>query len=246
MNKEIIMAKVTLEHLKLGYKKSRKQITMVSEDLNVSFPSGKINVIIGESGCGKTSILRAIAGIFSPLDGHIYFDDLDVTRYDPASRNISYVSQMIGLYTNMSIFNNIAFPLKVSHTPSDEIRERVAEVADMMHISHCLARKPRELSIGQAQRVAISRAIIKRSIVYLMDEPFSNLDKTLSQELITELKQIFTRLSATVIFVSHDINEAFAMADRIYVMHEGKIILEGEPRKILDSKDERVIKLIKA
>ena len=146
----------------------------------------------------------------------------------------------------MSIFNNIAFPLKVSHTPSDEIRERVAEVADMMQISHCLARKPRELSIGQAQRVAIARAIIKRSIVYLMDEPFSNLDKTLLQELTAELKQIFTRLNATVIFVSHDINEAFAMADRIYVMHEGKIILEGEPRKILDSKDERVIKLIKA
>ena len=239
------MAKVKLEHLKLGYKVKRKQYNIVSDDLNLSFPSGKISVIIGESGCGKTSILRAIAGILAPLEGHIYFDDVDVTSYDPASRNVSYVSQMIGLYTNMTVFNNIAFPLKVSHTPADEIRERVLEVLEMMKIGHCITRKPRQLSVGQAQRVAIARVIVKRSIVYLLDEPFSNLDKELSRELTVELKQIFERLNATVIFVSHDISEAISIADRIYVMHEGKIILDGEPEKILKSKDERVIKLLK-
>ena len=239
------MAKVKLEHLKLGYKVKRKQYNIVSDDLNLSFPSGKVSVIIGESGCGKTSILRAIAGILAPLEGHIYFDDVDVTSYDPASRNVSYVSQMIGLYTNMTVFNNIAFPLKVSHTPADEIRERVLEVLEMMKIGHCITRKPRQLSVGQAQRVAIARVIVKRSIVYLLDEPFSNLDKELSRELTVELKQIFERLNATVIFVSHDISEAISIADRIYVMHEGKIILDGEPEKILKSKDERVIKLLK-
>lgn len=239
------MAKVTLEHIKLGYQKRRKQFNIVSDDLNVIFPNGKINVIIGESGSGKTSILRAVAGILAPMEGKIYFDDIDVTNFDPASRNVSYVSQMIGLYTNMSVFNNIAFPLKVSHTPSDEIRERVYEVAETMQISHCLSRKPRELSVGQAQRVAIARAIVKRSLVYLLDEPFSNLDKPLSRELTIELKQIFTRLNATVIFVSHDINEALTIADNIYVMYEGDMIFEGEPNKLLKSKDERIIKLLK-
>ena len=240
------MTKVTLKNIKLGYKKRRKQYEIVSENLNVIFPAGKISVIIGESGCGKTTILRAIAGLLPPLEGTIYFDDIDVTQYDPASRNISYVSQMIGLYTNLSIFNNIAFPLKASHTPSEEIRERVLEVAEMLKIDYLLSRKPRELSIGQAQRVAIARAIIKRSMVYLFDEPFSNLDKKLSVELIAELKELFTRLNATVIFVSHDVNEAMSIADYVYVMHEGQFIEEGTPEKILKSKDERVVKLLKS
>ena len=240
------MTKVTLKNVKLGYKKKRKQFEIVSENLNVTFPAGKISVIIGESGCGKTTILRAIAGLLPPLEGNIYFDDIDVTSYDPASRNISYVSQMIGLYTNLSVFNNIAFPLKVSHTPSEEIRERVLEAAETLKIDYLLSRKPRELSIGQAQRVAIARAIIKRSMVYLFDEPFSNLDKKLSVELIAELKQLFTRLNATVVFVSHDVNEAMSIADYVYVMHDGKFVVEGSPEKILKSKDDRVVKLLKS
>lgn len=240
------MTKVALKNVKIGYKVKRKQFNIVSENLNVAFPAGKISVIIGESGCGKTSVLRVIAGLLPPMEGNVYFDDIDVTKYDPASRNISYVSQMIGLYTNLSVFNNIAFPLKVSHTPSDEIRERVLEVAETLKIEHLLSRKPRELSIGQAQRVAIARAIIKRSMVYLFDEPFSNLDKKLSIELIAELKQIFMRLNATVVFVSHDTNEALSIADNVYVMHKGKFIFEGSPEKILKSKDERITRLLKS
>ena len=240
------MTKVTLKNIKIGYKVKRKQFNIVSENLNVTFPAGKISVIIGESGCGKTSVLRTIAGLLTPMDGSVYFDDIDVTKYDPANRNISYVSQMIGLYSNLSVFNNIAFPLKVSHTPSDEIRERVLEVAETMKIEHLMSRKPRELSIGQAQRVAIARAIIKRSMVYLFDEPFSNLDKKLSIELIAELKQLFTRLNATVVFVSHDTNEALSIADYVYVMNEGQFIFEGSPEKILKSKDERITRLLKS
>lgn len=239
------MKRISLKNIKLGYKSKRNQTNVVSKNLNVEFIGGKINVIIGESGCGKTTILRAISGLISPLEGSVYFDDVDVTKYDPSNRGLSYVSQMIGLYSNLSVFNNIAFPLNVSHTPSDEIRERVQEVAEMLKIEHLLSRKPRELSIGQAQRVALARAIIKRSIVYLLDEPFSNLDKKTSIELIQELKQLFSRLNATVIFVSHDVGEALSFADQVYAMHEGNIIFSGTPEQILLETDERITRLLK-
>ena len=240
------MSQVTLKNAKLGYKLKRKQYNNVIDDLNMTIKDGQISAIIGESGSGKTTILRAIAGILELEEGTIYFDDLDVTKYDPASRNVAYVSQMIGLYPNLSVFNNIAFPLRVSHTPSDEIRERVYEVADMLKISHCLARKPKELSIGQAQRVAIARAIIKRANVYLFDEPFSNLDKELSHELTIELKQLFTQLRATVVFISHDVHEALAISDHIFVVHEGKIIFDDTPMKFVESKNKIITRLLEA
>ena len=245
INIYINMSKVTLSHLKLEYKKNRKEIVTVGDDLNATFDDAKVSVIIGASGCGKTTLLRAVAGILNPVSGKILFDETDVTNFEPGNRNISYVSQMIGLYPNLSVFNNIAFPLQVSHTPAEEIRERVQEVAEMLKIDFLLSRKPRELSIGQAQRVAIARAIVKRSIVYLFDEPFSNLDKNISRDLIAELRPLFIRLRATVIFVSHDTNEAFSIADQVYVMDKGKIIAQGEPMDILNSKDERIRRLIK-
>ena len=240
------MSKVTFKNAKLSYKGKKKEYNTVIDDLNMVIDSEKINVIIGESGSGKTTILRAIAGLLNLEEGEIYFDDVNVTKYDPASRNVSYVSQMIGLYPNFTVFNNIAFPLKISHTPADEIRERVYEVAEMLKISHCLTRKPKELSIGQAQRVAIARAIIKRANVYLFDEPFSNLNKDLSLELTMELKKLLTTLRATAVFVSHDVSEALSIGDHVFVAHEGKIIFDGTPQKLIQSKDKRIVKLLEA
>jgi len=240
------MSKVTLKNVNLGYKINRKEYNNVIDDLNMVIESEKISVIIGESGSGKTTIIRAIAGILKVDKGNIYFDDIDVTDYDSTSRNVSYVSQMIGLYPNFTVFNNIAFPLKISHTPAEEIRERVYEVADMLKIAHCLTRKPRQLSIGQAQRVAIARAIVKRSNVYLFDEPFSNLDKDLSRELTLELKKLLTSLRATVIFISHDLNEALSIADHVFVLKEGKVIFSDEPQKLIKSKDKDIVKLLEA
>lgn len=240
------MSKVIFKNAKLSYKGKRKEYNNVIDDLNMVIENEKVSVIIGESGSGKTTILRGIAGLMSLEEGNIYFDDIDVTKYDPASRNVSYVSQMIGLYPNFTVFNNIAFPLKVSHTPADEIRERVYEVADMLKISHCLTRKPKELSIGQAQRVAIARAIIKRANIYLFDEPFSNLDKDLSRELTIELKKLLTTLRATAVFISHDISEALSIGDHVFVIHEGKIIFDDTPQKLVNSKDKRIIKLLEA
>lgn len=240
------MSKILFKNAQLGYKNKKKDYNIVIDNLNLSIENDKISVIIGESGSGKTTILRAIAGILPIKQGRIYFDDIDVTDFDPASRNVSYVSQMIGLYPNFTVFNNIAFPLKVAHTPSDEIRERVYEVADMLKISHCLTRKPKELSIGQAQRVAIARAIVKRTNVYLLDEPFSNLDKDLSRELTIELKKIFTALRATVVFISHDLSEALSVADHAFVIDDGKIIFDGDPQKLIKSQDKKIIRLLEA
>ena len=240
------MSKVTFKNAKLGYKGKSKTFNVVVDNLNITIPAEKISVIIGESGSGKTTVLRAIAGLINLEQGELYFDDVLVNKHDPASRNVSYVSQMIGLYPNLDVFNNIAFPLKVSHTPSDEIRERVYEVADMLKISHCLTRKPKELSIGQAQRVAIARALIKRANIYLFDEPFSNINKDLSHELTLEIKALLSTLRATALFVSHDITEALSIADHVFVIHEGKIIFDDEPQKIIKSKNKIIINLLEA
>lgn len=233
------MSKITLNNLTVNYQVKRKQFLTAVNNASEVFSSNQINVIVGESGCGKTTILRAIAGIID-YEGDIYFDETCVNKFLPRERNISYVSQMIGLYPNKTVFNNIAFPLKVARCDDEEIRERVKEVTDLLHISFLITRKPKELSIGQAQRVAIARALVKRSGVYLFDEPFSNLDKPLSHQLSIELKKILKDLGATVIFISHDIEESFLLADKIFVMHEGKFIASGTPENIIKSKDERV------
>lgn len=233
------MSKISTKNLICKYKGKKRQYVTVLENVDEVFLHGETSVILGASGCGKTTLLRAIAGIL-PFEGAIYFDEVNVSEMSPKDRNVSYVSQMIGLYPTKSVFNNIAFPLKIIHCSGEEIRERVMEVAKMLHIEACITRKPKELSIGQAQRVAIARALVKRSNVYLFDEPFSNLDKPLSHELTIEIKKIFKNTSATVIFVSHDVNEALALADTIYVMDNGKFIFKGSPRDFLHSHDERL------
>lgn len=238
------MPDIIFKNVYVRYKIKRKQSVVAVENADVTFDSNKINVIIGQSGSGKTSILRAIAGLID-FDGEIYFNDTLINEFATKDRNVSYVSQLIGLYPTKTVFGNIAFPLRVSHASGEEIRRRVYEVASMLHIEPCLSRKPKDLSIGQCQRVAIARAMVKMSNVYLFDEPFSNLDSQLSQELTAEIKNILHDSGCTAIFVSHDIREAFFLADKIHVMYEGQFIYSGDPQKILKTKDERIKVLIK-
>lgn len=238
------MPNIVFKDVYVRYKIKRKQSVLAVEKANVTFDSHKINVIIGQSGSGKTSALRAISGLID-FTGEIYFDDILINDFATKDRNISYVSQLIGLYPNKTVFGNIAFPLRVAHASGEEIRKRVYEVASMLHIEQCLSRKPKDLSIGQCQRAAIARAIVKMSNVYLFDEPFSNLDSQLSQELTMEIKNILHDSGYTAIFISHDIKEAFLLADKIHVMHEGRFIYSGSPEKLLKTKDERIKILIK-
>lgn len=233
------MPNIVVKNLILGYE-SKKQKTIVIDNLSVTFPSGKISVIIGESGSGKTTLIRAIAGLHQPSSGEIYFDDAVVNFLPAKDRNVSYINQDIVLYPKFNVFHNISFPLEVQHVPVDEIRSRVYEIAEDFGLSNLLTRKIKELSIGQAQRVLLAKAMIKKPNLYLFDEPFSNLDKPLSHSLTIELKKRFSKNNDTVLFISHDINDALALADYIYVMEEGKIIGHGEPIKLLHSKNNKV------
>lgn len=237
------MPNIFLEKVTIKYKLKKKQFINATNEVSLTFPNDKISCIIGESGSGKTSILKAIIGLVE-YDGDIKFDDVSIKNIPTNMRGISYVSQNIGLYPNLTVFNNIAFPLKIVGCNEDEIRSRIANVADLLHIRPILSRKPREISLGQAQRVAIARALVKKSTVYIFDEPFSNLDKPLSMQLTKEIKEIFKKSKNTAIFVSHDVNESLYLGDEIFVMNEGNIVESGTPTKIRNSKNKLVTELL--
>ena len=234
------MPKVSAKNITVTYQNYKRVDAKVLDDLSVSFPNGKISVIIGASGCGKSTLIRTISGIIKPDSGDILFDDNYVTYISSRDRNISYMNQDLVLYPKMNVFHNIAFPLEVQNISVEEIKERVNEVAELFDLLPLLTRKIKELSIGQAQRVLLAKAMIKKPSLYLLDEPFSNLDKPLSHALTIQLKKIFTKNSDTVIFISHDISDALAIADYIYVMEDGKFIAHGEPLELIKSKNEKV------
>lgn len=238
------MPEVYLKQYTVKLKEKRKQYVTAVDNVDAHFHNGKVNVLIGPSGCGKTSLLRGIIGLI-PHEGDILFDNINVNDFRIDEKGLSYVSQSLGLYPHLTVFNNIAFPLKVAGSDAEEIRRRVDEVSEMLKIKHCLTRKPRQLSLGQAQRVAIARALIKRPVLYLFDEPFSNLDKPLAEELIIELKKIFISNNATVIYVTHDIKEALAIGDYIFVMNDGKIVESCESKNITKSKNPLVREYLK-
>ncbi len=238
------MPQVKLEDISVSYS-SKKHKTLVLKDLNVIFEDGKVNVILGESGCGKTTLLHLICGTLSPSNGSIYFDEIDITNFSIRDRNIALINQNITLYPHLNVFKNIAFPLMHTIASGEEIKNRVYEVSKLLHIEHLLTRKPKQISLGQAQRVCIAKGIVKRPYVFLFDEPFSNLDEPLRIELRTELKKCLLDLKTTSLFVTHNIKEAMAIGDFIYVMDEGKIIEKIEAHKFLQAKSKIAKVLIK-
>lgn len=235
---------VKFEDISLTYSK-KKNTNQVLNDLNVKFENGKINVILGESGCGKTTLLHLISGVLNPSKGRIYFDDVDITDFSIRDRNIALVNQNITLYPHLNVFRNIAFPLTHTSASGEEIKERVYEISKLLHIEHLLTRKPKQISLGQAQRVCIAKAIIKRPYVFLFDEPFSNLDEPLRLELRSELKKCLIDLQTTSIFVTHSIKEAMAIGDCIYIMDKGEIVEKIEASKLLKARSSVAKELIK-
>ncbi len=194
--------------------------------------SGTLVVLLGPSGCGKSTTLRMIAGLDTPSDGRILIDGRDVTRAAPAERRISMVFQSYALFPHLSVAENILFGLKVRHEPAAEHGRRLARVASLLGLTGLLERKPAQLSGGQQQRVALGRAIIAETKVCLMDEPLSNLDAQLRQEMRREIRALQQQLGITMVYVTHDQTEAMSMADQVVLLRAGKIEQDAAPAEI--------------
>ena len=235
------MASIELKKVSIYYRNKKDIITAVDE-ISLSFNDKKINVLLGFSGCGKTSILNAISG-YILFDGEIFLNGTNILDIAVQKRNISYVSQEIVLYPHLTVYDNISYPLKLLKLPREEIDIRVRELANELDIGFLLSRKPKYLSIGQQQRVAIARAFAKKPDIILMDEPLSNLDKETSDEIRNYIRTLIRQYNLTCIYVSHNILDALNLADTIFVMNEGKLVGEFTPEEFLQSNDEVVMKL---
>jgi len=202
------------------------------KDFGLDIPDKEFMVFVGPSGCGKTTTLRMIAGLEDATDGKIYIGDKLVNDISPKDRNIAMVFQNYALYPHMTVYDNMAFGLKLKKTPKDEIKERITKSATILGIESLLDRKPKQLSGGQRQRVALGRAIVRKPEVFLMDEPLSNLDAKLRVQMRTELIKLHSDLETTFIYVTHDQTEAMTMGTRICVINEGEIQQVDKPRTI--------------
>ena len=204
----------------------------VIENLNLTIEDGKFTVLIGSSGCGKTTLLRMIAGIGPQSSGSIYIDDKDVTDVVPSKRDIAMVFQNYAIYPTMTVRENIEFGLKNRKVPKEERDKLIAENSKIVGMMEYLTRKPSELSGGQRQRIALARAMVKKPSVFLMDEPLSNLDAKLRASMRVELKELQRKLKTTFVYVTHDQVEAMSMADTIVLMEKGKIQQIGTPEEM--------------
>lgn len=227
------MASVRLKNVYKKYDAARGGVTAVS-DFNLDIDDKEFVILVGPSGCGKTTTLRMIAGLEEVTEGEIYIGDKLVNDVQPKDRDIAMVFQNYALYPHMTVFDNMAFGLKLRKTPKDEIKRRVHEAARILNIEHLLDRKPKALSGGQRQRVALGRAIVREPKVFLMDEPLSNLDAKLRVQMRTEISKLHLKLNTTFIYVTHDQTEAMTMGTRIVVMKDGFIQQIDSPQKLYD------------
>ncbi len=225
------MASLSLKNV---YKRYAGGVTAVS-DASVEIADKEFLILVGPSGCGKSTTLRMIAGLEEISDGEIYIGETLVNEVAPKDRDIAMVFQNYALYPHMTVFENMAFGLRLRKTPKDEIKRRVHEAARILDIEHLLDRKPKALSGGQRQRVALGRAIVREPKVFLMDEPLSNLDAKLRVQMRSEIGKLHRKLQTTFIYVTHDQTEAMTMGTRIVVMKDGFIQQVATPQELYDT-----------
>ena len=223
------MAKVELKSLVKDYRDGKQLVVRAVNNLDLIIEDGEFMVLVGPSGCGKSTTLRMIAGLEEITEGSISIGEAVVNNVLPKDRNIAMVFQNYALYPHMTVYDNMAFGLKLMRYPKTEIRKRVNDAAEILGIGELLERKPKALSGGQRQRVAVGRAIVRKPKVFLFDEPLSNLDAKMRVSMRTEISKLHSRLESTMIYVTHDQVEAMTMGDRITVMKDGNIMQVAEP-----------------
>jgi ABC-type sugar transport system ATPase subunit len=202
------------------------------DNVSLSIRDGEFMVLVGPSGCGKTTLLRVLAGLAEADSGSIHFDGVDVTHEPPGQRNVAMVFQNYALFPHMSVERNLSFGLRLRRAPSVERQRQVSEVARLLRIDGLLGRFPRELSGGQKQRVALGRALIRRPVAFLFDEPLSNLDPALRVEMRAEIAALHRKYTITTVYVTHDQVEAMTMGDRLAVLNAGRITQTGAPLEV--------------
>ena len=221
-----------MAHIKLENIVKRYGDVVAVKDFNLEIQDKEFVVFLGPSGCGKTTTLRLIAGLENPEEGDIFIDGQRVNDLSPADRDIAFVFQFYALYPHLSVYDNIAFPLKAVKLSKSEIDAQVKRVAGILQISDILHRKPSVLSGGEMQRVALGRAMVRQPKVYLLDEPMANLDAKIRVDTRAEIKRLQHEIGATTLFVTHDQVEAMSLADRIAVIHQGVLQQIGTPHEI--------------
>ncbi len=224
------MATLTLTGIGKRYPSGAEVLAGI--DLEVA--SGEFLVIVGPSGCGKSTLLRIVAGLVEASSGQVAIDGQRVDTLEPARRDVAMVFQNYALYPHMSVRRNLAFPLRMARVSRGEVAQRVEEVAEVLELGDLLDRKPAQLSGGQMQRVAVGRAIIRRPRVFLFDEPLSNLDARLREEMRSELARLHQRLGVTTLYVTHDQAEAMTLGSRICVLEGGRILQVGPPLEVFE------------
>ncbi len=224
------MASLKLKHI---YKRYSDNVLAVS-DFNLEIEDKEFIVLVGPSGCGKSTTLRMIAGLEEISEGELYIGDTLMNDVAPKDRDIAMVFQNYALYPHMTVYDNMAFGLKLRKTPKDQIKRRVEAAAEILDITHLLDRRPKALSGGQRQRVALGRAIVREPKVFLLDEPLSNLDAKLRAQMRTELSKLHNNLGTTFVYVTHDQTEAMTMGDRIVVMKDGLVQQVDTPQNLYE------------
>jgi len=224
---------IELKHLSCYYKVKGGHL-LVLDNIDLSIPTGQTMVVIGESGCGKTTLLKAIAGMLKYTEGDLLIDGINVADFNKRSNDMSYVSQEYVLYPHLTVFENIAYPLTNSKVKYEEINRLVREVAKSFGLTYLLTRKPFQLSGGQQQLVALARAFVKKPSIILLDEPFSNLDIETRRKMRKLVLNYCKEYNPTLIYVTHDIDDALLIADRIIKIDDGKIATSYSPDEYKD------------
>ncbi|MCH7524786.1 MAG: sn-glycerol-3-phosphate ABC transporter ATP-binding protein UgpC [Bacteroidetes bacterium] len=232
------MATIEIKNLKKVYP-GAKEATI--ENANITIEDKEFVVLVGPSGCGKSTLLRMIAGLEEITDGEIAIDNVRMNELSPKDRDIAMVFQNYALYPHMSVFDNMAYSLKLRKVPKAEIKEIVENAAKILDITHLLDRKPKDMSGGQRQRVAIGRSIVRNPKIFLFDEPLSNLDANLRVHMRSEIKKLHKQLNATMVYVTHDQIEAMTMGDRIVVLKDGDVMQFDTPMNLFNNPTNKFV-----